>query len=176
MVDHHPGFSGPAHPELEVHGTETARLPAQPASGQPMSGMALEPDRDYPADTDLCFERGQYADRIRLTAGDLNGLRALLSATDGLEALKATAAGYMRDALGEAGPDAAEWALRNAEMAVAAHAAGYRLSAADRAPGDREAVRDFLLEQAELRAVPGSLVALEQQDALERVIELLGHS
>jgi hypothetical protein len=57
--------------DLELHGTKTGRLPA---SGGPMRDMRLERNRDYPADRDLCFERGQYIDRIRLTDSDQRAL------------------------------------------------------------------------------------------------------
>lgn len=146
-----------------------------PDSGRPVSGMVLEPNRDYPADTDLCFERGQYADRIRLTAGDLNALRALLTDVQGgLKELRERA-----QELARANVPAMDLAARTAHVAAVtdlvavAHAAGYRLCAEDHAPGDREAVRDFLLEQAELRAAGGSVSALGQQDALARVIAML---
>jgi hypothetical protein len=237
MVDHHPGFSGPAAPAPELHVTwglsphDSEKflgvLSAQPdaarferggqsaawicrhdhlsrrealacarqelasrlgarkrgtlaASGRPMSGMVLEPDRDHPADTALCFERGQFADRIRLTPGDLNGLRVLLSGVQGdLGGLRDRAAALVRDALGEVDPDIAGWALRNTDLAAAAHAAGYRLCDDDwRATAQGAGyVQDFLAGRlAELRAAGGSLTALEQQDALERVIEMLDPS
>lgn len=56
-------------------GTRTGRLPA---SGTTMRDMRLERSRDYPADSDLCFERGQYVDRIRLTDSDQRALWRLL--------------------------------------------------------------------------------------------------
>ena len=66
---------GPAHPELEVHGTVTGLLPA---SGRPHDTVSLERNRDYPADSDLCFGIGNSVTRVRLTAGDLEKVRAVL--------------------------------------------------------------------------------------------------
>lgn len=174
--------SGTGDEGLVLHGTKTGRL-AQ--SGPPMRDMQLERNRDYPADSDLCFERGQYKDRIRMTAGDLHVLRALLTAGGDLQALRDKAARWMRDALEEVDPDADEWALRVGELVIASHAAGYRLSGDDiRATcEDAAMVADRLADLAQSRE--GDFDPEQPQDgrhngavradqaAIERVIALL---
>jgi hypothetical protein len=139
-----------------------------PASGRPHDTISLERNRDYPADSDLCFGAGNSGTRVRVTGSDLHGLRSLLLDQGyDLSELKDRAAGYMRDALDEADPDIAEWAARNTELAVTAHAAGYRLAVGDQqdAAQDVGYVRDFL-------AGLGPAAGADQQ-AIERVIALL---
>jgi hypothetical protein len=153
---------------------EAGRLPA---SGRPKDKISLERNQDYPADTDLCFGTGSYETRVRLTPADVHALRArLLGQCCDLSELKDRAAGYMRDALDEVGPDVEEWAARNMELAWTAHAAGYQLCAEDHRAANQDAgyVRDFLAGLLEgLRCGTDGLVLLEQADALERVIEML---
>jgi hypothetical protein len=152
-----------------------------PASGPPMRDMRLERNRDYLADSDLVFERGQYLDRIRLTGTDLHALRALLNADGDLKALGDQASRWARDALEEAGPDTDEWALRMSELVIAAHAAGYRLAADDisAACEDAAMVADFLrrglLEQqleAE-RAEPDSVRAMRLSHLTQAVRDVI---
>jgi hypothetical protein len=55
---------------------------ALPASGAPMEGVRTEPDRDYPDDTSLLFERGGTGFVIRLTPADRQGVLAALANPD----------------------------------------------------------------------------------------------
>jgi hypothetical protein len=147
--------------------------------GQAYDAITLSPAglADRRADSRLSFERDGSAVTVQLTPADVHALRArLLDQCCDLSELKDRAAGYMRDALDEVGPDVEEWAARNMELAWTAHAAGYQLCAEDHRAANQDAgyVRDFLAGLLEgLRCGTDGLVLLEQADALERVIEML---
>jgi hypothetical protein len=168
----------PAKPATDEE-RDVGRLPA---SGQPHDSISLKPDRDYPADSDLCFGLGNSETRVRLTPGDQEKARAVLAGALGcdLGELKDRAAGYMRVALDEVDPDIAEWASRNADLAVTACAVGYRLAVEDQVATAQDAgyVRDFLaglLERAHGSEVlaNGEVYPGPDVRALERVIAML---
>lgn len=142
-------------------------------SGPPMRDMRLERNRDHPSDSDLCFERGQYLDRVRLTVGDLHALRALLTARGDLENLRAGAVHLARQGVPEEhGKGNANLAVRLVKLVNEAHAAGYRLAGDDiRATAeDVWFIRDYLLSLKEDGTDRGHL----DIEALERVIAMLG--
>lgn len=123
-------------------------LPPLAASGAPMERVWTEPDRDYPADTDLLFTRGQFTDRIRMTRADREGILAALANPGGLDSLVTRA----RD-LGYRDPSTLRADLANDAAALAreAYRAGYALAVQDcletaQAPGY---VAQFLEELSE---------------------------
>jgi hypothetical protein len=151
---------------FEAHGAMTGRLPA---SGREHDEITLERNRDYPADSDLCFGIGNAVTRVRLTGRDLHRLRAvLLDQGVGLEGL------YERVRHLQAGagaPSAGEFQ----NLVDAAHAAGYRLCAEDvrAAREDAGLVSDFLLGLYEAGAAPGEPWSADDQAAISRVRHLL---
>jgi hypothetical protein len=149
---------------------EVGRLPS---SGLPMSDVRAERNRDHPADTDLCFERGQYTDRVRLTPADRFAVIAALAGTSpgSLLDLREQAGELARQGVPE------EHGHGNVNLAAAftrlvdyAYIAGQ----ADFSAGNgRGAARDYLLGLAEDRDGKSGDMAHLDVEALERVIAML---
>lgn len=153
------------------------RAPALPRSGRSQDRIYLQRNQDYPADTDLCFERGNAVTLVRMTGRDMHAARAVLTEQGDLDAMKARARdlidfGAVADAERD-GPEELAAAVEN--LAVTAHAAGYRLAVDDmrHAASEKGYVSDFL----------GELLAAYPLDArgpgrpgffIQRVIEILG--
>jgi hypothetical protein len=147
-----------------------------PASGSSQDRVYTQRNRDYPDDTDICFERGNGTTVVRLTPADLPKLLAAAGGlAPGLEELRARAAALTSAALGEAAPDVADWALRSTRLVDYAYIAGQvdfsagngRRAALDYLAGKlEEARRDFEPACGEIGPGPDVL-------ALERVIAML---
>lgn len=54
-------------------------IPAKPASGRSHDSVTLGRNRDYPADSDLCFGTGNSVTRVRLTPADIVSVIAALA-------------------------------------------------------------------------------------------------
>jgi hypothetical protein len=118
-----------------------------PASGRAHDRVFLERNRDYPADSDLCFEIGNSVTRVRLTGFDLHRLRGLLlDQGGGLEVLYERAGRLQA----EAAP-----LSQFRDLVDAAHAAGYQLCAEDH----RADARTFcdILESGQVLSSPAEL-------------------
>jgi len=154
---------------------EDGSLPASrsSSSGLPMRDVRAERNRDHPADTDLCFERGQYTDRVRLTPADRFAVIAALAGTSpgSLLDLREQAGELARQGVPE------EHGHGNVNLAAAftrlvdyAYIAGQ----ADFSAGNgRGAARDYLLGLAEDRDGKSGDMAHLDVEALERVIAML---
>jgi hypothetical protein len=149
---------------------------ALPASGRPHDSITLQRNQDYPADSDLCFAAGNSETRVRLTGRDVHELRALLldQGVDlaGLRERALELARHNVPTMGIAKRTAHVAAVQ--DLAVTAHATGYRLCAEDHrvTAQDQGYVSDFLgdlLTDGEDR--PHADV-----EALERVIAMLESS
>jgi hypothetical protein len=147
-----------------------------PESGTAMRDMRLERDRDYPADSSLCFERGGAGFTIRLTDADLHVLRAMLAVRGDLAALRSKASKLAFSDLGTADLEPVL-----VQLAEEAHAAGYRLADDDHrlTYQDEAGVREFLQDRlAQAREneqlADGEIGPGPEVRALERVIAMLG--
>jgi hypothetical protein len=176
MVDHHPGFSGPAHPELEPHGTRTGRFPAE---GRHNHGPRLEWSRLAPGSATLSLGSPGATLSAELTPADVHALRAGLNAAGDLSPLRDQARA-LGDVNWEYHPG--ELARSAVDLVDAAHAAGYRLRDEDGrvtgadAAATAEAARDHLIALLAQGAAPGEGWAHGDAEALMRVIALLDPS
>lgn len=66
--------------------------PVRARHGTSLDRICAQPDRDYPGDTDLVFERGSQGSSVRLTPQDRTGVMAALF---GPLAAPAFVAGYL---------------------------------------------------------------------------------
>jgi len=128
---------------------------------------------ELPADTDLCFERGQYTDRVRLTPADRFAVIAALAGTSpgSLLDLREQAGELARQGVPE------EHGHGNANLAAALTRLvdyAYIAGQADFSAGNgRGAARDYLLGLAEDRDGKSGDMAHLDVEALERVIAML---
>lgn len=155
----------------ELLGTVTGRLPR---SGSSQDKIYTQPNRDYPDDTDIWFERGNSSTVVRLTPADRP---KLLTAIGGLAPrlaeLRAKASRHFDGT--ELDP------LIVVDLLAEAHAAGYRLCDEDYRMVNEDVgqVADFLAEKLEEareteQLAPGEIGPGPDVRALERVIAMLG--
>jgi hypothetical protein len=143
-----------------------------PDSGAPNDKICTQPNRDYPADTDICFARGNSETRVRLTPADLPKLFAAAGGlAPGLEELHGEAR-KMGGGAWEVYPG--ELAREAVSLVDAAHAAGYKLAADDHRETyqERGVVTDYLVDAAHAagykpaRAVGWRLTVADYLDAI----------
>lgn len=155
---------------LVQHGTSTGRLPA---SGRPHDEITLQRNQDYPGDSDLCFGIGNSETRVRLTAGDQEKVRAVLSVPrpDG-QALSSPA--ELRQLARETGLSGQGHGTGLARAIERLVDRAYIAGQADFSAGSgRGAARDYLLGEAEHREGDPGGMAHQDVEALNRVIAML---
>lgn len=155
-------------------------------SGADQERIYAKRNRDYPDDTDICFERGNQTNVVRLTPADK---AKLLEAVGGLvpelSPLLARSDALARQGVPEEhGRGNDNTAKAVTELVLSAHAAGYRLACDDiRATHeDTGFVIDLLNEMREARrkemgepqATDAHAAPFGEIEALRTVIALLG--
>jgi len=147
------------------------RHPALPSSGSSQDRIYTQQNRDYPDDTDICFERGSQTNVVRVTPADLPKLFAAAGGlAPGLADLRLQA-GQLEGVNWEYHPG--ELGRQAVNLVDRAYIAG---QAAFSASNGQAAARDHLLGLAErLAGEPGGM-AHRGAEALERVIAMLDPS
>jgi hypothetical protein len=158
---------------------EAGRLPE---SGAPSDQIYTQQNLDYPADTDICFARGNGITLVRLTTADRGKLLAAVGTlVPELEMLRSQALDLVRNGVPEEhGKGLANTAVAVVSLVNQAHAAGYRLADEDHRETYQDAagVREFLQGKLEEMHRTEELAFGEigpgpEVRALERVIAML---